>query len=454
MNKNNFWKGINVITDTAWGDSGKGKLVDLASQNVDMVIRYNGGGNAGHTVKNDKGIFKNHLMPSGIYNPKALCILTGGVVIDLFMLVQEILEHRAKGVKISPKNLLISQDAHLVMPWHKRRDGLKEKARGGAKIGTTGQGIGPTYSDRKNREGIRMSDLLDRDFEKIFEKEIVYQERLTRLMDGELLLSEIGNKKLKPSKIKESQNPYFNKKEILNKLRDVKEILAPMIANVLPIIWKYQDQGKNILGEGAQGALLDLELGGYPYVTSSHPGVAGFSLSTGIQHKDVSKVVGVTKAYTTRVGEGPMPTELFDETGQYIQKQGGEFGATTGRPRRCGWLDIPAVKYGIRITGVNSIALMKLDVLDELKEVEICVGYTVNNKQYKDLPTADPKFMSNAKPNNITLTGWQENTSGVKTFKDLPRNAQKYILTVQKLLGIPAEIISVGPERDATISVV
>lgn len=436
MSKRNYWKGINIITDTAWGDSGKGKIVDLAAQNVDMVIRYNGGGNAGHTVKNEHGVFKNHLMPSGIYNSNALCILTGGVVIDPFMLVGEILDHKEKGIKISPRNLLISQDAHLVMPWHKKRDGLKEKARGGSKIGTTGQGIGPTYSDRRNREGIRIRDLLRPDFEKIFEREFVYQKKLIDLMGGKQLTSD------------------FNKKEILNKLLEAKEILAPLIANVLPIIWKYQEEGRNILGEGAQGALLDLELGGYPYVTSSHPGVAGFSLSTGIQHKNVKKVIGVTKAYTTRVGEGPMPTELLNETGEHIQKKGGEFGATTGRPRRCGWLDVPAVKYGIRITGVDSIALMKLDVLDELKEVKICVGYKVGRQQFKDLPTADPEVMEKAKPIYITFPGWQKDTTGAKSLKELPRNAQKYVAAAEKLLDTPIEMISISPEREATIFVI
>ncbi|QQG44454.1 MAG: adenylosuccinate synthase [Candidatus Roizmanbacteria bacterium] len=429
----NYWQGINVITDNGWGDAGKGKLVDMASQHVDMVIRYNGGGNAGHTVINKHGEFKNHLMPSGIYNPKAVCILTGGVVIDPFMLAKEIEDHQAKSIKISPKNLLISQDAHMVMPWHKKRDGLKEKARGGDKIGTTGQGIGPTYSDRSNREGLRMRDLINPKFKEMFLKELNYQERLTKFMEGE------------------ENNQYYNAEELLKELNKVKKIICSMITNVLPVIWEYQKKGKAILAEGAQGALLDLELGGYPYVTSSHPGVTGFALTSGIHHKQVNKVIGTTKAYTTRVGGGPMPTELTDKTGQYIQKKGGEFGATTGRARRCGWLDIPAMKYGAKIAGVDTIGLTKLDILDGLPEVKLCIAYEFRGKKYFDLPTADPDFMENSKPVYLILKGWQKDISKVRYFNDLPANAKKYILTAQKWLKIPIEIVSVGAEREATI---
>lgn len=427
-----YWQGTNVVTDIGWGDAGKGKLVDLGAQYADMVIRYSGGGNAGHTIRNHLGEFKNHLIPSGIFNPKTICVIGGGVVIDLAILVKEIEELRTKGVTVTPQNLRISDASHLVMPWHKFRDGLREKSRSGGKIGTTGQGIGPTYSDRTAREGIRICDLLRRDFTKIFDETLHYQKQLLTVLDGE-------------------SHQLLNRDEILKELLKMRKIIAPFVVCVLPIIREYHERGKNVLAEGAQGALLDLDLGGYPYVTSSNPGVVGFIKTTGIPAKEISKVIGTTRAYTARVGSGPMPTELFDKIGEHIQQKGREFGTTTGRKRRCGWLDIPAMKQGIIIAGADSIALTKLDVLDELPKIKICVAYKVGGKQYVDLPTVDARFMEKAKPVFITVPGWTSNTSVARKFDTLPKEAQKYIKTVERLLEKPIDIVSVAPEREATI---
>ncbi len=430
-----YWNGINVVTDIGWGDAGKGKLVDLGAQYADMVIRYSGGGNAGHTIRNAFGEFKNHLIPSGIFNPKTVCIITGGVVIDGSILVKEIQELSKRGIPITPHNLRISDTAHLVMPWHKVRDGLREKSRGGRKIGTTGQGIGPTYSDRTAREGIRVCDLFSREFMKILNETMAHQERLTKALDS-------GEK---------SSRAIYNHDEILKDVERVKKIIKPFVTNILPIIHEYHRKKKNILGEGAQGALLDIDLGGYPFVTSSNPGVVGFMKTTGISAKEIGRVIGTTRAYTARVGAGPMPTELFDATGVHIQEKGREFGTTTGRRRRCGWLDVPAMRYGTMIAGADVIAVTKLDVLDELTRIKVCVAYKVGGKEYRDLPTASPQFMEKARPVFVTLPGWKENITLAKSFSAFPKNAQKYIKTIERLLGKPIDIISVGPEREATI---
>lgn len=432
-----FWKGVVVVTDPAWGDNGKGKVIDVASEYANVVVRYNGGPNAGHTVRNSYGEFGLHLVPSGIFHPKVINIISTKVVVNPFSLVEEIENLQKKGVKISGKNLLVSEGAHLIMPWHRKRDTLAEKTRGGSAIGTTGQGIGPAYEDRASRKGLRVGDLLRRNFEELFDRELVWQERLTRVMDG--------------NEAKNSKEQYYDRDHILKDFKKVRALLSPMIKNTLEVIWKNFDAGKNILGEAGQGALLDLDLGGYPFVTSSNPGVAGFSISTGISAKHVNKVIGVLKAYTTRVGGGPMPTELHDEIGEHFVKEGREFGVTTGRRRRCGWIDIPAMKYGARVAGVDRIAMTKLDILDKLKEVKICVGYTVNGKKYKDITTFDPEFISRAKPILEKMKGWQEDTSKIRDIKKLPKNAKKYIERVEALLGLPINIVSVGPDREETM---
>ena len=451
--KKAYWGGISVVTDTGWGDTGKGKIVDVAAQHVGMVVRYNGGPNSGHTVKNERGEFIFHGVPSGILNPEALCVIATGSVVNPIALGEEIAQLRQRGVKVSSSNLLISRDSHVIMPWHRTRDVLTEKARGLKRIGTTGQGIGPAYSDRAARIGLRVGDLLERAFEKLFDRELLFQERLARLMDKKQLLSELeglsaGDTKVLLEEVKKTH--YYDRNAILEEIKRAREILGPMITNTLKVIWNYQDDKKNILGEGAQGALLDLDLGGYPYVTSSHPGASGFTLATGIQGKDIQRVIGVTKAYSTRVGDGPLPTELNNDIGDYIQRIGHEVGATTGRKRRCGWLDIATTRYGARIAGVTSIALTKLDVLDGLNEVKLGVGYEVDGKQHRELTTADPKFMGKAKVIYETLPGWQQDTTIARSFGKLPINAQQFIHRIQELVGIPVEIVSVGADRSTT----
>lgn len=451
-----FWRGTTVVTDPAWGDCGKGKVTDEGARYVNLIGRFNGGPNAGHTVQTERGEkYILHTIPSGILNPNALCIVTTGVVVNPLLLADEIRQLRTKGVDISSANLLLSQDAHLIMPWHRMRDALGEKARGGTQIGTTGQGIGPTYADRAARVGLRVGDLFVPNFEEVFDQEFAWQERLTRVMDGELLVSDLHNTSIDRRQMRTlaksaAEREYYDRDAMWEQLREARDIIGPMVTNVLPIIWKYEDEGKNILGEAGQGALLDLDLGGYPYVTSSHPGRAGFSLATGIN--TVDRVIGVTKAYATRVGEGPMPTELHDEKGEYLQREGREVGATTGRKRRCGWLDIPAVRYGARISGVDRIALTKLDVLDGLGEINICIGYRlVDGREYKELPTADPRFVSHARPVYETMPGWRESTTNARSFNELPQRAQEYVQRVRDHLKLPICMVSVGPRRDATI---
>jgi len=425
------WKGTNFVTDPLWGDNGKGKIVDLMAQEADIVVRVNGGPNAGHTVRNKQGEFALHLVPSGIFNPSALCVLADTVVVNPTALVDEINSLKKAGVTIDAGNLLISKRAHLIMPWHIERDKLKEIARGGNKIGTTGKGIGPVYSDRANREGLLVGNLLSPDFEQKFDRELLWQEKLTSLM--------VGNKIV------------YDKESILDDLNKAKDTIGPMITNVLPTIRHYHDSGMKVLGEAGQGFLLDLDRGGYPYVTSSHPGVQGFSLATGIAPKDVERVIGVTKVYTTRVGEGPLPTELLDEVGQEIRDKGKEYGATTGRPRRCGWLDIPALRYGTQSGGIDALVLTKLDVFDSFDKVAICVGYNVGGREYKLLPDADNEFMMSAKPILKILPGWNQDTSSCRSFGKLPENAKKFVKEVERLVNIPIQMVSVGPSREETI---
>lgn len=427
-------KGTWVITEPLWGDSGKGKFSEFFGQQADMVVRYGGGDNAGHTVNLKNKEFKLHLIPGGIFNPKALCVLAAGVVINPLSLIKEIEQLQAAGLKITSKNLLISGDAHMIMPWHKLRDGMREKALGGAKIGTTGRGIGPTYSDRTAREGLRIKDLLDSKFADKFKKEAAWQEKLIRFMENN-----------------DTREAYFDIKQSLKEFKAVAKTLAPFIGNSFEVIQKYKEKGKSILGEGAQGALLDIDLGGYPYVTSSHPGVTGFSLVTGIHQKEIQKVLGVVKAYSTRVGSGPMPTELNDKVGQHLQTAGHEFGSTTGRTRRCGWMDAIALKYGCTVAGVDSLILTKIDILDSLSKVKICVGYKVSGKKYKTIYTADPVWMATATPIYETLPGWQSDTTQLHKFSDLPKNAKKYIQRIEEVIGLPVDVVSVGPEHQQTL---
>lgn len=426
-----YWKGTVLATDTQFGDTGKGKLVDEGAQYADVIIKTNGGANAGHTVCNKYGEFKLHLIPAGIFNPEALCLIGSGVVVDPLQFAGELEELLDKKVPLA--KCLLSKDSHLVLPWHKIRDSLREKNRGEGKIGTTGRGIGPTFADRTNREGLRVGDLLDSNFEKRFMQILHEQERVILAMGG--------------GKFED----YFDKNKTMKQLREAREVIMPRIINTAEVIYLKKEEGKNILGEAGQGALLDLDFGGYPYVTSSHPGVIGFMLSTGLSIKDIDKVVGSTKAYMTRVGEGPMPTEQDNEIGDYLQKVGGEIGATTGRIRRCGWFDIPATEYGARTSGVTTLALMKLDVLDGLDEIKVCTGYQAGDRVYNKLFDIDPVFCEGIKPVYQTFKGWKQPTTEVRLYDDLPQRAKEYISFIEEGVGIPIKIVSVGPDRQATI---
>lgn len=429
------WKGIIFVTDPTWGDNGKGKVVDFLATRADMVVRTNGGPNAGHTVVNNYGEFKLHHLPCGIFNPAALCVIADTVVIDPFTLVEEIDSLKNAGIELDSDRLLISENSHLIMPWHKIRDNLREVARGGGKIGTTGRGIGPVFADRSERMGLQIHDLIQPGLEKKLRHEIDFQKDLINLMNY-------------GAKVK---LPEINFVELLGKLEKITDRLAPLIDNSIKLIFEYTQLDRHILAEAGQGMLLDLDRGTYPFVTSSHPGIAGFNLATGLNPRRVNKTIAVTKAYTTRVGTGPMPTELIDETGERIRKIGREFGTTTGRPRRVGWLDIPAIRYGAEAAGANSIALTKLDIFDDFYTIKICTGYEVDRQIFDRAPSALPDFLEKIEPDYLSLPGWEENISDVRNYDDLPENARYFIEEVEERIGLPIELISVGPAREQTI---
>lgn len=421
------------ITDSQWGDTGKGKLVDLAAQSASIVVKTNGGANAGHTVENEFGEFKLHLIPAGFANSQTLCIVGTGCVVDPLEFIKEYEDITTRVPH--PAKFLVSDKAHLVMPWHKVLDGLREASRGKGAIGTTGRGIGPTYADRALRRGFRVGDILKKTFLTEFKEELSSQERLINFLRHEQGVDEEFS---------------FDTAELMKEMRKVKDVLSPLIGNAYEVIQKAYAKGQIIIGEAGQGALLDLDLGGYPYVTSSHPGVIGFMISTGLTQRQIDRVLGSTKAYLTRVGNGPMPTELLDKTGEKLREVGHEYGATTGRPRRCGWFDAVATKYGAQVTGITELALTKLDVLDEFKTLKVCVGYAIDGKTYKEVINSDPAWMERATPVYKTFPGWLESTSKIRAFKDLPNNAKDYIHAVEEYVGLPIKVISVGPERDAT----
>lgn len=457
-----YWqdKGVKPthVTCNQWGDTGKGKLTDEGAQYADIVIKTNGGANAGHTVNNEYGEFKLHLMPGGFANPEALSVIGTHVAVDPLQLSQEYDEINSR-VPHTP-NLLISNKAAVVMPWHIALDGI-----GGDGIGTTKRGIGFTYADRALRRGFLMGDLNKENFYERFADEYDYQLHNIEFQATEVInnihqrLKKVQHEgqeerlEAKLDALAESQKKGWlpTSEEILFQYKDVSEKLRPMIGNTAPRIRQAYVNKKVVLGEAGQGALLDLDYGGYPFVTSSHPGVAGFMISTGLGAHEIGRVIGSTKAYMTRVGEGPMPTELEDDMGEYLREHGKEYGATTGRPRRTGWLDAMATKYGAQTSGVTEIALTKLDILDELPYINIAVGYEIDGKQYSQLEDMDPEIMEKAKPIYEIVDGWSQEITGVRSYEDLPENAKNYVSKVEKLVGLPVSVISVGPKREQTI---
>ncbi|GAB5409938.1 MAG: adenylosuccinate synthase [Balneolaceae bacterium] len=420
---------VRVVIGAQWGDEGKGKIVDLLSDKVEYVARFQGGANAGHTLKFDDKEVVLHLVPSGIFNGDAKCIIGNGVVIDPIALVKEIDGVKKMGFTLENR-FFVSQTAHVILPYHKILDQLKEKRRGGDAIGTTGRGIGPAYVSKVARVGIRMVDLLDRS---VLKKKIEQN-----IQDINYALENLYNE------------PTLNADDLMAELEDSINILTPFICNTSNILHEAIEATENILLEGAQGCLLDVDHGTYPYVTSSSPTAGGACTGTGVPPTAITHVMGITKAYCTRVGNGPFPSELLDETGEELRKKGHEFGATTGRPRRCGWLDLVALKYAVRINGMNELTLTKMDVMDGFEEIKVCTSYMIDGKETNVFPLCLDE-VERIEPVYTTLLGWDKDISGMTSWDELPETAKTYIEYVENYLGVKFTIISTGPKRTETI---
>jgi len=418
---------VGVIVGSQWGDEGKGKIVDILSKGYEIVVRYQGGANAGHTVEIGDKKFILHLIPSGILREGVICVIGNGVVIDPKALLDEIKQLEGLGINIKGR-LFISHNAHLIMPYHKLLDAINES--GASKIGTTGRGIGPSYIDKYARSGIRIVDLLD--------KTILEEKIRCNIDEKNNLLKKVYN------------HSELNVEEIISEYLDFDKKIDEYITDTTFFLHKALEEGKSILLEGAQGTLLDVDHGTYPYVTSSNPTSGGACTGSGIPPTKISSVIGIVKAYTTRVGLGPFPTELLDETGKKLRKIGAEFGATTGRPRRCGWYDAFLVNYSRMINGIGKAAVTKLDVLSDFDEIKVCVGYELNGKLLKSFPT-DVNRLSKAAPVYETLAGWKQDISKAKSYDELPVNAKNYLDFIAKKSSFEIGIVSVGPRRDQTI---
>ena len=417
-----------IIVGTQWGDEGKGKIVDLLTERADAVVRYQGGNNAGHTVMFGNKTFVTHLIPSGILS-KTTSILGNGVVIDLAELIKEIEELEQLGITVD-NHLHISDRAQLVMPWHKAFDRLGEEQKGKNKIGTTGRGIGPAYKDKIGRSGIRVGDLLDLEHFRCRLEELV--------VENNLLLEHL---------YKSSEKP-FSIEQIFAEFTTFLKKLKPYICDSTLLINKLIEQDKNILFEGAQGTFLDVDHGTYPFVTSSNTLAGGACAGAGIGPTRITDVLGIVKAYTTRVGSGPFPTELFDEDGDLLRSEGQEFGATTGRPRRCGWFDALLVRQAVRLNGVTGMAIMKLDVLDKFETLKIAVGYRLSDGQ---LSENLPRSLENITPVYEEMPGWNCKTAGITDYKKLPSEMLAYLKRLSELVGAEVSIISTGPKREESI---
>jgi adenylosuccinate synthase len=419
-----------VLVGAQWGDEGKGKATDLLGSRVDYCVRYQGGNNAGHTVVIGDRKFALHLLPSGILTPEVIPVIGNGVVIDVAVLFEEIDGLEAQGINTS--NLLISANAHLITPYHVTLDKVTERFLGNSKIGTTGRGIGPSYADKTSRLGIRVQDLFD---EKILRAKI----------EGSLLSK---NQVL----VKVFNRRAVTVDEVVENLMEHAERLRPYVADTSLLLNRALAENKVVLLEGGQGTLLDVDHGTYPFVTSSNPTAGGACAGSGIGPTKITGVVGILKAYTTRVGSGPFPTELLDEDGEKLRTIGGERGVTTGRPRRCGWFDAPIARYATRINGLTDIFLTKLDVLTGWEKIPVCVAYEIDGKRTEELPMTQTEF-HHAKPIYEMLPGWTEDISGAKTLEDLPANARSYIKYLEEISGTPISAVGVGQDRNATISI-
>ena len=417
-----------VLVGAQWGDEGKGKATDLLGDTVDYVVRYQGGNNAGHTVVIGSEKYALHLLPSGILSPNVVPVIGNGVVIDPAVLLDEIRGLDARGINTS--KLVISTNAHLITPYHRTIDKVSERFLGKSKIGTTGRGIGPAYADKISRIGIRVQDLFDRS--------ILEQKLEGALNDKNQVLTKVFNRK------------NMSVAEILEEYLAYAEILRPYVADTSLLLDKALKAGKTVLLEGSQGTLLDVDHGTYPFVTSSNPTAGGACTGSGIGPKAITRVIGIVKAYTTRVGSGPFPTELLDEDGDKLRTIGHEYGTTTGRNRRCGWYDAPIARYAVRINGLTDFFLTKLDVLTGWEKIPVCVAYDVDGTRHEELPASQTDF-HHAKPIYEYLPGWKEDISKARTLIDLPKNAQDYVKYLEEISGAPMSAIGVGPGRDETI---
>ncbi|RMH03089.1 MAG: adenylosuccinate synthase [Nitrospirae bacterium] len=415
-----------VVVGCQWGDEGKGKIVDILAHHADVIVRFQGGSNAGHTVVTRKGTFVFHLIPSGILSRGKQCVLGNGVVIDPGALIEEMDRLRGQGVRIG-RNLAISQRAHLIMPYHKAIEEASERARGMKRIGTTGKGIGPAYVDKMARIGIRIEDLLA--------PSIFRQKVEENLVEINLFLEQVYH--MKGFRAEKVCREYLNY---------APRIHAHVVDDSL-LLHTAMQQGQAILFEGAQGTHLDVDLGTYPYVTSSNACAGGACTGTGVGPTKIDAVLGVTKAYTTRVGSGPFPSELTDAIGERLQERGNEFGSTTGRPRRCGWLDALVLRYAVRVNGCSSLAVTKLDVLDGMKELKIAVAYQHGDTIYTDMPAAH-HVLTECEPIYEVLPGWKASTSKVTSYKALPREAKQYLTRIEELTECPVDLISTGSRRE------
>ena len=418
-----------VVVGSQWGDEGKGKIVDWLSSEADIVVRFQGGHNAGHTLVIDGVTYKLRLLPSGIVRKNKISIIGNGVVVDPWALLDEIEEIKSKGIEVSPKNLIISESANLILPFHKEMDEIREDAAGKAKIGTTRRGIGPAYEDKVGRRSIRVMDLIS--------DENLNHRLETVLMHHNAIRKGLGKE-------------IFQKDKLKNDLLKI----APEILRYSQPVWKkideFKSEKKKILFEGAQGILLDVDHGTYPFVTSSNTVASSAATGTGCGPNSINYVLGITKAYTTRVGEGPFPTELKDDIGEHLGLTGKEFGTVTSRKRRCGWFDGVLVRQTIKISGINGIALTKLDVLDDLDEVKMCIAYELKGKKIDYLPAAVEDQLQ-VKPIYKSFKGWKSKTKGIKSFDELPENAKKYITEMEKFIETKISSISTSPERKDTI---
>ncbi len=416
-----------IVVGAQWGDEGKGKIANLLARDADMVVRYQGGNNAGHTIVIGNETFALSLIPSGVIYPEVVPVIGNGCVVDPAVLLAEMDALRKRG--IDPSRLRLSGNAHLIMPYHRTLDALRERFLGRQRIGTTKRGIGPAYQDKFSRLGIRVQDLFD---PKIFRDkvEVVLKEK-------NRILTKIFN------------HLPMDAGEIVDEYLGYGARLLPHVADTSLLVWEAIRAGKNVVFEGAQGILLDIDHGTYPFVTSSNPVAGGALTGAGIGPRDIDRVLGITKAYISRVGSGPFPTELHDEIGEQMVQIGGEYGTVTGRRRRCGWLDVVALRYSVRVSGITELALMKLDVLSAFPTLRIAVGYSSLGERYDEFPRQQ-RVLYNCSPIYEDLPGWQTDITGVRSLVDLPKAARAYVERVEQLAGAPVTIVSVGPERSAT----